>query len=111
MKILKPITLLTAVITLLACHKSSISSKNCDEFWIAKAQKEWMPLSSCSPEFKHYLGKGIYKDTVLYYTSISCVNCDIAPPQYGFTCKGDTVRVANWAEVTDTKILATCRNL
>ncbi|MCD2423731.1 hypothetical protein LQ567_13225 [Niabella pedocola] len=99
----------TAFSLLSACHKSS--TQNCDAYWIAKARKAWMPMSSCSPEFNHYLGKGMYSGTVLYYTSISCTACSMAPPAYGFTCKGDTVHVADWKAVTDIKILATCRDL
>ncbi|MBO9591851.1 MAG: hypothetical protein J7599_03010 [Niabella sp.] len=102
------ISALTAFSLLSACHKSG--TKNCDQDWIVKVRNAWMPLSSCSPEFNHYLGKGVYRGTVLYYTSISCTACSVAPPEYGLTCKGDTVRVADWKEVKDIKILATCRD-
>lgn len=104
----KPILLLAVVTALIACHKSGTTSKNCDDYWIAKKQKEWMSLSSCTPTFKHYLGKGIYRDTVLYYNDVGCINCDMMPPKYGLTCKGDTVRVADWGEVNDKKVLASC---
>ena len=108
MKMLKSTLILLTATAFFACQKSGTSGKSCDDYWIAKKKEEWKALSSCSPEYKHYLGKGVYQGTVLYYTSVSCVACDVTPPEYGMTCKGDTIRVANWSEVTDNKILATC---
>jgi len=108
MKMLKFTLVLFTATAFFTCKKNGTSGKSCDDYWIAKKKEEWKALSSCSPTFKHYLGKGIYQGTALYYTSINCVACDVAPPEYGMTCKGDTIRVADWNEVKDTKTLAAC---
>ncbi|HMR85822.1 MAG TPA: hypothetical protein PKE30_21915 [Niabella sp.] len=110
---MKPYQLLFFIIVIVvtSCSKSTRAGTNCDEYYINKMKKQWAPLSSCSPEFNHVLGKGIYQAKVIYYTDISCIACNTAPPQYGVTCAGDSVRVNNWNDVKDRKIIATCRNL
>jgi len=100
---------LFTVVVIAACSKKS--NPDCDALWISKMKKQWEMVSSCSPEFKHYLGKGTYQSTVIYYTSISCAACNIAQPQYGVNCTGDSIKINNWSEVKDTRIIATCRDL
>lgn len=92
------------------CSKPN-SVKNCDDHYKKIMKKRWMPLSSCSEEFKHYLGKGSYQSKIIYYTSISCVACNVVPPQVGVTCAGDSIKINNWKDVKDTKIVASCRDL
>lgn len=84
---------------------------DCDNFYINKMKKQWETVSSCSPEFKHYLGKGLYQSATIYYTSISCVACNVMPPQYGVSCGGDSIKISNWSDVKDTRVIATCRDL
>jgi len=85
--------------------------ESCDDFYISKMKKKWETVSSCSPEFKHYLGKGLYLSGTIYFTSISCWACNVAPPQYGVNCMGDSIKIDNWNHVSDTRIIATCRDL
>jgi hypothetical protein len=107
MKLYLPFLLIIAALT--GCSKKS--NQDCDAVWIGKMKKQWVMVSSCSPEFKHYLGKGVYQAKTIYYTSISCLACSVAAPQYGVSCAGDSIKINNWNEVTDTKIIATCRDL
>ena len=100
---------LITITSIAACSKKS--NPDCDALWISKMKKQWETVSSCSPEFKHYLGKGKYGATTIYYTSISCVACDVVAPQYGVNCAGDSIRINNWNDVKDTRIIATCRDL
>ncbi|MGN7784552.1 hypothetical protein ACTJIJ_08500 [Niabella sp. 22666] len=107
MKLYLPLLLTIALLT--ACSKKS--NPDCDALWINKMKKQWEMVSSCTPEFKHYLGKGMYQSKIIYYTSISCVACDVMPPQYGVDCAGDSIKINNWNDVKDTRVIATCRDL
>lgn len=91
----------------LSCSKTK---RDCDAYWISKMKEKWMMLSNCTPEFKHYLAKGIYEAKGIYYTGISCITCKFPPPEFVINCAGDSIRVNNWSDVSDTKIIATCHD-
>src|SRR5690606_33936333 len=45
------------------------------------------------------LYRGAYKGKKIYWVSPVCINCMVAPPRYGYTCKGEKVDIKDYSDV------------
>lgn len=87
-----------------SCSKSG--SDDCDQ-----RQKERFGCHGRAPQDSSsydYLAKGNYKGEKVYFKDISCVSCDVMPPNWGLNCAGDTVRFERFADVTGITTVAVC---
>lgn len=95
------LTVVLFTLVFMGCTKQA--TKDCDDYWIQKKEKEWG--ANC---FFNVLVKGAYQSKIVYYESNNCLGCSTRPPDFGLTCEGDTVHFEQFSDVKLIKFLAFC---
>lgn len=48
-----------------------------------------------------HLYRGVYEGKVVYFFNTMCINCNVIPPQRGYTCAMEEVSFSDFQDVTD----------
>ena len=96
-------TLLIFVIAILfyGCEKNEFSAEAC----AVEMKERFKEELDCSANegiaiiTSKKLFSGTYKRKKIYFVSIVCINCAMAPPSYGYTCNGKRVDIKDFSDV------------
>ncbi|MGB7527972.1 hypothetical protein [Sphingobacterium cellulitidis] len=92
-----------SLLFLSSCEKDGINVTECEK----KMRNHFKDQLNCKEKgsYESNLYKGTYDGKTIYFTNIVCISCLTMPPNEGYTCDMEKVKIENFNDVKDIKMV------